>query len=421
MLHNIKLLRHPVSSRSKQGSLEAGASAITTGTYHMKNHSADGLRGLAALNVAITHFVAAFLPWLLYHNYGVLFPRFEGESVWAEVFGSPFLTLFYNGHFAVLIFFVLSGYVLTLPYFEQADPAPVLRRRLWARYLRLNLPIAAAVGLSWLAYHYGLYRHAEAAPLSGSLKWLGSLYPAGLDGMTALKEAAFGSIVLGQAAFVPPLWTLRVEFIGSLYILLFYLAKPARSTWLPMALVLVLLYGVHREQSMYYYAIFAGSALHGLRIPRTAQFGLLAAGLYLGAYQHFRAMYGFLPAPQLWDVKTAYNTLGAVCLCAAVLSGLGRGLLEHRAVQFLGRVSFSLYLLHFIVLCSLSAAIYLHFPRQPLYLAAGFVLYLAACLGSAALFERWVDRPAIALSRRFGILMCPQRAAAAPVKRRPAP
>ncbi|MBQ5947744.1 acyltransferase [Massilia sp. ST3] len=379
----------------------------------MKNRSADGLRGLAALNVAITHFVAAFLPWLLYYNYGVLFPRFEGDSAWAEVFSSPLLTLFYNGHFAVLIFFVLSGYVLTLPYFEQpaAVAATALRRRLWARYLRLNVPIAAAVALSWLAYRYGLYQHAAAAPLSGSLKWLGSVYPPGLDGALALKEALFGSIVLGQAAFVPPLWTLKVEFIGSLYILLFYLARPARFTWLPLALVLPLLYAVHGEQSVYYYAIFAGSMLHGLRLGRPAQAALLLLGLYLGAYQHFRAMYGFLPAPQLWDVKSAYNTLGAVCLCAAVLSGLGRGLLESRAVQFLGRVSFSLYLLHFMILCAFSAAIYVRFPREPLYIGAGFAAYLALCLGAAALFERWVDRPAIRLSRRFGALVCPGAAA----------
>ena len=40
----------------------------------MKNKSADGLRGIAALNVAISHFVAAFLPMMLYKNYLTLFP-----------------------------------------------------------------------------------------------------------------------------------------------------------------------------------------------------------------------------------------------------------------------------------------------------------------------------------------------------------
>lgn len=371
----------------------------------MKNTSADGLRGLAALSVTITHFIAAFLPSLLFYNYGALFPRPVEPGPLAGAFGSPVFTLFYNGHFPVLIFFVLSGYVLTLPWFERADAGPVLQRRLWSRYLRLNLPIVAALGLAWLVYRAGWMHAGEAAQLSGSTNWLASFYPAGLSGVTALKEALFGSIVLGSASFLPPLWTLKIEFIGSIYILLFFLAKPARHTLLPMALACLLLHAVHAEQSIYYIALFAGAALHRVRLTGAGRLAVLALGLYFGAYQHFRAMYGFLPDPQIWDVKSFYNALGAACVCAAVLSGLGSGLLNRPVVQFLGRISFSIYLLHFIVLCSLSAAFYTHFPRDALHIGIGFIVYLAACVGAAWLFERWVDRPAIALSRRFGAML----------------
>ncbi len=393
----------------------------------MKNTSADGLRGLAALSVTITHFVAAFLPSLLFYNYGALFPRPVEPGPLADALGSPVFTLFYNGHFPVLIFFVLSGYVLTLPWFERADAAPVLQRRLWSRYLRLNLPIMAAIGLAWIAYSTGLMHTGQAAQLSGSTNWLASFYPSGLTGFAALKEAVFGSIVLGSASFLPPLWTLKIEFIGSIYILLFFVAKPARHLLLPMALACLLLHAIHAEQSIYYIALFAGAALHRVRLTRSGQFAVFAAGLYFGAYQHFRAMYGFLPDPRIWDVKSFYNAIGAACVCAAVLSGWGQGLLNRPLVQFLGRISFSIYLLHFIVLCSLSAAFYTYFPRDALHLGIGFVLYLAACVGAAWLFERWVDRPAIAISRRFGKMLCgeerrsgaqaPDEEAASPVAR----
>lgn len=377
-----------------------------TDNQAMKNSSADGLRGLAALSVTITHFIAAFMPSLLFYNYGALFPCPETPGPLANALGSPALTLFYNGHFPVLIFFVLSGYVLTLPWFERADAGPVLQRRLWSRYLRLNLPIMVAIGLAWLVYRAGWMHTREAAQLSGSTNWLASFYPTGLDGVTALKEALFGSIVLGSASFLPPLWTLKIEFIGSIYILLFFLAKPARHLLLPMALACLLLHAIHAEQSIYYIALFAGAVLHRVRLTRSGQFAVFAVGLYFGAYQHFRAMYGFLPDPRIWDVKSFYNAIGAACVCAAVLSGWGQGLLNRPLVQFLGRISFSIYLLHFIVLCSLSAAFYAHFPRDALHLGAGFVLYLAACVGAAWLFERWIDRPAIAISRRFGAMLC---------------
>jgi len=367
----------------------------------MKNKSADGLRGLAALSVTLTHFIAAFLPWLLFHNYGELFPRHEGGGTAAEFFGSPLMTLFYNGHFAVLIFFVLSGYVLTLPYFSRTNAVDALQRRLWARYLRLNLPIIAAIGLAYLAYRFGLMHNDAAALLSGSVKWLGSFYPPGLNGVGAIHEATFGAIVLGSASFLPPLWTLKVEFIGSLYILLFYLAKPTGRIWTPMLLASALLYAIHGADSIYYYAIFAGSALHCLSVKGKTAYVLLAVGLYLGAYQHFRVMYGFLPNPMVWDIKTTYNLIGAICLCAAVLSGTGRDILASRPVQFLGRISFSIYLLHFIVLCSLSSWLYVRLPRDASFIAVQLLVYVGACIGAACIFERYIDRPAINLSRRF--------------------
>jgi peptidoglycan/LPS O-acetylase OafA/YrhL len=39
----------------------------------MRNKSADGLRGIAALNVTVHHFLAAFLPTALYKNYPFIF------------------------------------------------------------------------------------------------------------------------------------------------------------------------------------------------------------------------------------------------------------------------------------------------------------------------------------------------------------
>lgn len=374
----------------------------------MKNTNADGLRGLAAFSVCITHFVAAFLPWTLHHNYTHVFAAAEQPSLITEIFSSPFATLFYNGQFPVFLFFVLSGYVLTLPYFEHIDAAPVLQRRLWARYLRLNLPIVVAIALAWLAYKSGSIHSAAAAEISGSKVWLASFYSAGMRDIDALKEAAFGSIVLGQVTFLPPLWTLKVEFVGSIYILLFYLAKPARFTWIPMILVSLLLYIVHLGDSIYYLAIFAGSALHRLRIDRPAQIVLMIAGAYFGAFQYGRTMYDFLPDPRIWDIKNFYNAVGAVCLCAAVLSGLGHRLLTLPVVQFLGRISFSLYLLHFIVLSSLATGFYIQFPREPLYLLACFAMYLSVCVFGAWVFERWVDRPSIRISRRFGAFFYPR-------------
>ena len=364
------------------------------------------MRGLAALSVTLTHFIAAFLPWMLYYNYGPLFPNTEQTSLLRWIVSSPFLTVLYNGHFPVLIFFVLSGYVLTMPYFESQNSYLLLKRRLIGRYLRLNLPIMAAIALAWLLYKIGLMNTELAAQTSGSINWLASFYPANMNATDAVREAVFDSILFGNSKFIPPLWTLRVEFIGSIYILLFYIFKPAQHTWIPIIVVSFFLHLAHADQSIYYLAIFAGSKLHRVRLTYRSQVVCFTAGVYLGAYQHFRSMYGFLPGPELWDTKTFYNTIGAIAVCAAILSGFAQRLLGLPIVQFFGKISFSIYLLHFLVLCSLSTAFYTNFPQSPFYIAAGLFLYLVVCVLTAWFFERWIDSSAVSLSRRFSGYVC---------------
>jgi len=85
----------------------------------MRIKSFQGLRGIAALSVAICHFLAAFIPTSLYGYYPTLFSENSTPSFLFEALTSPIIGIFYNGVTAVMIFFVMSGYVLTLPFFTK--------------------------------------------------------------------------------------------------------------------------------------------------------------------------------------------------------------------------------------------------------------------------------------------------------------
>jgi peptidoglycan/LPS O-acetylase OafA/YrhL len=95
---------------------DSGRSFI--GDVELRDSSADGLRGLAALNVIIAHFFDGFWPKVLFPVYGDLQINSSDPSSLEKVLGSPVTTVFFNGHFAVMIFFVLSGYVLATPAVE---------------------------------------------------------------------------------------------------------------------------------------------------------------------------------------------------------------------------------------------------------------------------------------------------------------
>jgi peptidoglycan/LPS O-acetylase OafA/YrhL len=87
----------------------------------------ESIRGLAALQVLLLHFLAAFAP-----NFVFALPA--GAAIAGYIHLSP-LYFLYDGYSAVYIFFVLSGYVLTRS-FERNLARP--SSQVLARIVRLD-------------------------------------------------------------------------------------------------------------------------------------------------------------------------------------------------------------------------------------------------------------------------------------------
>ena len=98
----------------------------------------DSIRGLAALAV------------LLGHSFIFVWPLAVGQ-----VISWPFVHIIVDGHAAVVMFFVLSGFVLTRPYFLTTAGQPPRQMNVPAFYLRrfarIWMPWLAVFGLSALA------------------------------------------------------------------------------------------------------------------------------------------------------------------------------------------------------------------------------------------------------------------------------
>jgi peptidoglycan/LPS O-acetylase OafA/YrhL len=325
--------------------------------------SLDGLRGLAAVSVVVGHVVlllaGSHSPSAIHAAQRVM--STEGTMLY----------LTWNGRGAVLLFFALSGYVLTLPF-----TAP--RKRFgWSffakRWARIGVPfwvmtvvaMTASIGLSrlpsqstWPAIMF------DRPPSIGDVIEWGTLI--GLPNV-----AAFNSVV----------WTLVVEIRLSMLLPLVVLAyrrwgvRPVFLTTLLVAVVADLYATSQPYQgsmaasisvagTLHFLPLFAAGSALALRRDTLARrpwfthtgsrlsIAVLAVTFYVRGHEWAVAAVGPTPAPSASPMLTEDYIVGlsAVMLVALVASGWGGWLLSSRPVLTLGRVSYSLYLWHLPVL-----------------------------------------------------------------------
>jgi peptidoglycan/LPS O-acetylase OafA/YrhL len=324
----------------------------------------DGLRGVAALIVVLWHFAFAFLPARI----GIV-PDFDPA---AGLVGSPAFALI-DGPGAVMLFFVLSGYVLPLGYFRSGRTEIVLIAVAKRWFRLIGLTVTAAV-VSYLLFRFGLYHYREAASITQS-DWLrgfgggdigGQLQPSLAD---AILEGSVFAFLRNADVYDPVLWTMRDELFGSLLTLGLGLLIWRRRTSVAAA-VLVIAVAATQPVDPRLGAFVCGLALSWanargmLSIPRWAAPFCLGAGVILFGYLEPRGLYsvfGFLQDGSGWRYDRIWlHTIGAVLLIIGLLgSDRAARVLASTFGRLLGRLSFPVYLFHFPLLCSLSCWLFL--------------------------------------------------------------
>lgn len=357
----------------------------------------DGLRGLGCVMVFLTHFVFAFY-YGMYH--------FEPEACHLPgnldiAIGKSPLNLFFNGNTAVRLFLVLSGYLLCRSYFLTGDRGR-LRQSAAKRYLRL-MPAVLSVNVAvWACMKLGLYQNGPAAALAGSEEWF-----AGFNAFTPsfwgmLKESLFGCFLFGTNDYNGVLWTLQMLFLGAyLDYALAALIGKWKYRYAVYAVVAVLLIRTD------FLSIFLGYVLcdfmhtqwgvkEMLCRNRVLNWILLAAGLYFMCYPSA----GFGYEGTIWGILpfvfvNYYHILGVLLFLFAVLNlepvqrffSLG-------FFQYLGRISYSLYLIHFLVIATFGSWFFLTFQGVLGYNLTGLLnlaLISAVTVGLSELSVRYVE------------------------------
>lgn len=351
----------------------------------------DAVRGLAAATVVAYHGIMAFLPG----QCGYLVDLVRPGSLPTTPFYGPL-----NGSAAVIVFFVLSGFVLASPTLRYGDAGRAASSAL-RRFPRLALPVLLSTLLAWIPFALGAYRTDEAAALSGS-PWLAtfgeaSSWPFDTGLAHALSDGLWRTLLMGDHDFNPALWTMRAELLGSLAVLAAAAALAPGPSVRKAVLWLACLACAATMDLASLTAFAAGAALAGVLASRGSGLSLgagvaacVCALLLLGlndAQEMPGRIAAALPgeldagmAKTLAHVLAGMLLVGAAATCAPLAKVLSR-----RPLAYLGEVSLPLYLVHVPVTFSLGAWCYvaLHPLLPPT--AAGVAATLASFLASLAL------------------------------------
>lgn len=306
--------------------------------------------------------------------------------------------LYNNGRIAVQIFFVIAGFLLAGK-FSQSTARPAIKpimepkiepiRALKQRYLRLVLPYLAALMLAILS-----------ATLASGWMTHDSI-PAEPNIVQLLTHVFLLQDLLDQDALSAGVWYVAIDFqLFAVAMLLLWLSQNIARRYPRLHASAPVLVSMLTAASLF--AFNRNDAW-----DETALYFFGAYGLGMLAYQVSKRRHGdvwlalltlLVLAALLLEFRSRIALAGSVML----LLGLGRryGVLERWAapqfLTYLGRISYSIFLVHF-PLCLLVNAVFFHFfPQQPLINLFGMALALVLSIAAGAVFFKQVE------SRRMG-------------------
>lgn len=317
----------------------------------------DALRGLAAITVVLTHYLSIY-PWFNEVTFGV-----EKYTEWNLIKYSP-ISILWAGHEAVVLFFILSGFVLSLPYYANKNSGYLdyLVKRVCRIYIPYIFSVLLAIVCALLFSQGGI---------SSFSNWFNERWSLPIN-WNDIYNHLFLINDFNNSEFNPIYWSLvhemRISIIFPLIILvilrfnwkLVLLGSVAFSTFGFMIENLMSTKSDMVSTIKYFFMFVVGAILAKNRIILQNKYFILSLltknlMLVLGLFLYTFQWWGYY-VPVIHNNLTVdlFITLGAsIFIITAISSRRISKVLLIRPFQYLGRISFSLYLYHCIALFSL--------------------------------------------------------------------
>ncbi len=353
----------------------------------------DSLRGSACMVVVFFHTLIFTYPGLTRGSAEVAVPAYS----WLVNY--PPFSLLIAGQAAVCLFFIHSGFVLSYKYIDTPECktqviVAIVKRpfRLAGVTLFTTLPVVSFLltkdfWFNRLWVDYDIY--------------LRCVYNILMNPLTANINNN------------PPLWTIGTELWGSFLVFGFCLII---GNWIKVLRIAILLSLIICFKNTFYFSFIFGVLLADfhknwkvdkfLKYKNTISYVFLIPAIICCSYQCYLS-----PASQYWHdiefIMGGYPMIGAMSLFTFILcNDRIKQILEFKPLVFLGGISYSVYVLHWLMLSHFIHRI-MGFVTGTLGLNSYFSLALIVVINTsflivaAWLVDKWVDKPCIKFSALF--------------------
>jgi peptidoglycan/LPS O-acetylase OafA/YrhL len=370
---------------------------------YMKQHfkELDSMRGVAAVTVIFSHML-------------LIYPIWSGTlMVYSPLF------LLRSGHEAVIFFFVLSGFVLSLSFANGRNPS--YPNYVIKRIFRIYIPYAVVTFLTfWICYLIPVNGFENVSSwLSG--KW---------NNPPSFNEIAEHFMLLGNFStteYNPIVWSLTQEMrISIIFPLLMVLVIKINWKVLLISLCFSIITGLNNvfqfEESQGYYMAFSDS-LHFIlmfmlgavlainreilvsrfkNLSSTMKIVLFLTALFAYCYSRllpiglvylgFQNLSKFSTVIQDWGISFGVSIFIISVLSSVRLSKV----LLMKWILHLGKISYSLYLLHLPVLFSTFYLLNEKLQTELIFAIAFPLIFILSTLS-----YEYVEKPAINFGRKL--------------------
>lgn len=349
----------------------------------------DSLRGLAALIV-------------VFHHLDNVLDEDGSNKFLGPIFHHSPLRILVDGRCAVMLFFVLSGFALSISIGKNFNYWLYLVRRL----CRLMIPCAVGILFAAVAFYFVAPQSIpELGTWFNKLLWQEPL-SWGLIVRHILMTGTQADTSLGNV-----LWSLVIELrISLIFPALYFLSK--RRTWSAMAaaVAMYVLFRYLEIRSGNYVPFFNRNLTEAIEnIGYYTPFFIagIVARENIDAIRRFVAKFhkvfvflAILAALRIVESGVDFEIgIGAFCIIVLCVSApyIGKGL-SVAPIEWLGRISYSLYLTHLTVLATV---FHLFYGKANPYMLSAVVVVVSLLL--AEVFYRLVEEPSIQLGRKFAM------------------